>query len=444
MVRISGPQALSVVHKLFRPLSGGECPFEPRRLYLGDILSGKGGEVLDRVMAVYMPAPASYTREDVVEISCHGGGAVANLIVERIMELGVRHAEAGEFTRRAFLNGAMDITMAEAVAELSKVGSPLGASIAAANLKGELSGKLRELKDSAVILRAEVEARIEFEENVGKLDREGTYGKLDELASEIEELLGSYRTYRLLRRGVEVIICGRVNVGKTTLFNRLLGSERGLVDRTAGTTRDWIAEEIEIGGVRVRLVDTAGFGLALRGLDGRAVARSEELLGEAERIVYMLDATGGVCKEDVVRIEENINRGVEQIVVLNKVDIAKDYQKVLAEYSNNIKDGVKIIPISAKSGQGMEEFNSALADMVGISTKEGADRIFVNTRRQYRLLRQIAEDVTSAKGEIKPVERIEVLAYLLTNIQEGFEQLLGERYDEDMLEEIFTNFCIGK
>ena len=444
MVRISGPQALSVVHKLFRPLSGGECPFEPRRLYLGDILSGKGGEVLDRVMAVYMPAPASYTREDVVEISCHGGGAVANLIVERIMELGVRHAEAGEFTRRAFLGGAMDITMAEAVGELSEVESHLGASIAAANLKGELSGKLRELKDRVVILRAEVEARIEFEEDVGKLDREGTYGKLDELASEIEELLGSYRTYRLLRRGVEVIICGRVNVGKTTLFNRLLGSERGLVDRTAGTTRDWIAEEIEIKGVRVRLVDTAGFGLALRGLDGRAVARSEELLGEAERIVYMLDATGGVCKEDVVRIEENINRGVEQIVVLNKVDIAEDYQKVSAEYSNNIKDGVKIIPISAKSGQGMEEFNSALADMVGISTKEGADRIFVNTRRQYRLLKHIAEDVTSAKGEIKPVERIEVLAYLLTNIQEGFEQLLGERYDEDMLEEIFANFCIGK
>lgn len=444
VIRLSGAQSLAMVTKLFRPASGKACAFAPRRLYLGDIVIDEGNKVIDRVMTVYMPAPHSYTREDVVEISCHGGSALARLIMQEMIKLGARPAEPGEFTRRAFLNGAMDITSAEAVAELSEVNTTLGASIAVSNLSGDLSGNLTQLKDRVLNMRAELEASLDFEEEVGEPNWEAIALILSNLVAEINQLLESYQIYRWLKLGLEIIICGKVNVGKTTLFNSLLGMERGLVDSAPGTTRDWLSEEVEIAGLRLRLVDTAGLGLSAGGIDGRAVAQSEKIMGEANWILYVIDVSAELDIQEVERVRENNRRGIKQIIILNKIDLVKDYQKKLVKYGQLLGGNTTVIPTSARNGFGMLEIKKALENLFNLGASQLQDQVFVNTHRQYINIKDIYEELSEAQKELASSPRLEVLAYHLANVQSSLELLLGERYDSALLDEIFKNFCIGK
>lgn len=444
VIRLSGPKSLAMTIELFRLENRKACAFVPRRLYLGDIIIDKGNKVIDRVMAVYMPAPHSYTREDVVEISCHGGSALARLVMQETIKLGARPAEPGEFTRRAFLNGAMDITMAEAVAELSEVNTTLGASIAVSNLCGDLSGKLTQLKDRVLSLRAELEASLDFEEEAGEPNWEAIALTLRNLSAGINQLLESYQIYRWLKLGLEIIICGKVNVGKTTLFNSLLGMERGLVDSAPGTTRDWLSEEVEIAGLRLRLVDTAGLGLSTRGIDGRAVAQSEQIMGEANWILYVVDITAEIDMLEIERVKENNRRGTKQIIILNKIDIVKSYQKKLVKYGQLLGASTTVIPTSAKNGFGIQEVKKALENLFSIGASQFQDQVFVNTHRQYVNIKDISEELSQAEKELANSPRVEVLAYHLANVQSSLELLLGERYDSALLDEIFNDFCIGK
>jgi tRNA modification GTPase len=444
VVRLSGPQSLEMASKLFRPSGGKPCAFVPRRLYLGDIAIEGGSKVIDRVMAVYMQAPHSYTREDVVEISCHGGSALARLIMQELIELGARPAEPGEFTRRAFLNGAMDITMAEAVAELAEVNSALGASIAVANLSGELSDRLIRIKEQVLKMRAELEANLDFEEDVGEPNWGTMVKSLASISAEVKRLLESYEIYRRLKQGLEIIICGKVNVGKTTLFNSLLGMERGLVDSAPGTTRDWLSEEVEIAGLRLRLIDTAGVGLSAGGIDGRAVARSEEIVQRADWRLYVIDVTSPPDIVEIGRVKGNNGRGAKQIIILNKIDVVKNYKPKLRQYARLFGGDFAIIPASAKKGTGLGKIKKALEKLFDLSASRLHDRVFVNTHRQYAGLQNAFGELSRAQEETGGARRVELLAYHLANVQSSIELLLGERYDSALLDEVFRNFCIGK
>jgi len=457
IVRLSGNKALAIADKLFKGRNGiPPSKLHSYTIHYGHIIKNK--EILDEVILSIMRKPKSYTREDVVEINCHGGILPLRRILDAVLECGARLAEPGEFTKRAFLNGRIDLTQAEAVINIVEAKTELALKSAISQLKGAFSKKVKELKDETLEILTLIEARLDFpEEDIDKIKKNEFIKRIKRLVSESEKLLKQSREGEILRDGILVLLIGKANVGKSTLLNRIVGKERAIVTHIPGTTRDIIEEWINIGGIPVKLVDTAGFKKIENIIDKSAREKVEEYVKDANLILFMVDGTKALSKED--REIAKIVKDKNIICLINKVDLLArqparqsssggrfkgGLEKISKKKLKSLINNKKIIEISALKRKGVESVKKFIRGMViegDILT--GESTIMVNARSRESLkdsYNALAKSLDAIKEKLSE----EFIAVDLKESLNSFKKILGETVGDDILDRIFGRFCIGK
>lgn len=441
IVRISGKRALEILRELFRTKSGKRMEkFEERKMYYGVVVD-KFEEPIDEVLAVYMKGPRSFTGEDVVEIHSHGGIVVVRKILREVLKRGARLAEPGEFTMRAFINGKIDLTQAEAINELIEAKSEIEAKIALKQLEGNLSKKIEKLRDGLLELKAYIEAAVDFpEEEVELLEEGKVREKITEISEDIKRLIESYREGKIIREGIKVAIVGRPNVGKSSLLNALLKEERAIVTEIPGTTRDIIEETITLKGVPLRLIDTAGIRETSEKVERIGIERSLEKLKEADVVLFVVDGSKGLTEEDV-KIYEKLKGRRDVIVVINKKDLG------LKVKCSDLKEFERCVEVSAKEESGIERLTEKILDLVMIEPEAvlGKEEPLITSERQKELLEKAKKALERVLKSLD--EGFESPEFLSIDLDEALEKLgmiVGKVTTEDMFDIIFSRFCIGK
>lgn len=423
VIRVSGPTAHGILRLIFKK-SGEVQDLIPRRVDYGKILDGD--ELVDQVLAVSFRSPASYTGDDMVEISCHGGILLAARVLELCLRHGARAAEPGEFTHRAFLNGKMDLTRAEAVMDLIRARTPLALRAAAMQLDGHLGQEIRSLNADLVATIAHLEAWIDFpEEDIDPASGAQLIQKMQHCRTSVDALIATAAHGHLLREGVRVAICGLPNVGKSSLLNRLLGADRAIVSSHAGTTRDTIEESACLDGVLFHLTDTAGLRETTDPIENEGVRRSIKTLDQADLVLHVFDASDSAIP---VPLHEN------EILVANKFDLATD--------PSAIPPGA--LRVSALSGDGLGELVAAMVSRVGADQLTTGPSFAAINARHTALLKQASEALASAIDATTQRRPPELTAIDLRAALDAIGRIVGSTDIEDILGEIFSSFCIGK
>jgi len=426
VVRVSGRSLVPLALALL-----GKVP-AARRAIRAAFLDARGAAI-DDGLALYFPAPHSYTGEEVLELQGHGGPVVMQMLLKRCLELGARLAEPGEFTRRAFLNDKLDLAQAESVADLIEAASDSAARCALRSLRGEFSAAVEALVRQLIELRMLVEATLDFpEEEVDPLDRADAKGRHARLLQAIETALAKSRQGSLLRTGLQVVLAGQPNVGKSSLLNRLAGEELAIVTAIPGTTRDSVRQAIQIDGVPLNIVDTAGLRDTQDEVERLGIARTWSEIGRADVVLLLVDARTGVTKQDL-ELVARIPQGVKRVFVHNKTDLAGTAARL-----EQTQAGASI-HLSAKTGAGMDLLRTELLAVAG--WQPGAEDLFMARERHLVALRRAAEHVAGAGEQFS---RPELFAEELRQAQEQLNSITGEFAADDLLGEIFSRFCIGK
>ena len=415
--------------------------WEHRRLYHGTLVAD-GERVLDEVMVAVMVGPESYTGEDMGEISCHGSMLIVNAILEQLYRCGAHPAEPGEFTKRAFLNGKIDLIQAEAICDLIHARSHLQRRVAQEQLGGSLSNSLGSLADELVSLLATVEASIDFiEEDIEPLDRPSAVRLLERHARELERLLAGSEFSRPFREGFRVAIAGPVNAGKSSLFNRLVGAERAIVTDIPGTTRDLLREPVLIDGLLFLFHDTAGLReRAGDRVEEIGVGKTHETLRDADCVLFVIDGSQPLTKEVIKSAIKLDNE--RSILVVNKNDLTPAVDE--REMTGTFPD-MKRVSVSALTGAGCDALRRRMLDVVGLEkiSRIAAERVILNTRLIH-LLRQASERCRVAGTLIEEGNPLEIVAVELRELLSRYEEATGRRYSEQILDTVFSRFCIGK
>ena len=438
IIRISGPEAERIAKDIFFRNGGKNGHFRSHTLHYGSIRNPKSGAALDEVLLTLMRKPRSYTGEDVVEVHCHGGPFLARQILELILSCGARHAEPGEYTKRAFLNGRMDLAQAEAVLDLIQTRTEKGMRLALEQMHGALSRWVGELREELIDILVQVEAAIDFpEEDIELLQRQALTEKVDGLREKISYLISTYEWGRLYREGAKVCIVGRPNVGKSSLLNALLGKQRVIVTPVPGTTRDVIEEGLNLGGLPMVLWDTAGIRETNDQVERIGVEFSKKHLEEADAALTVLDGSLMLTDED--RHVLGVTKNKKGIIVVNKSDLP---QRIGSE-AVKIVDGKRTVhPVSAKRGDGIEELKFSLQKvLVGIQKEPEIAVTNIRHRASLELAEEGLRKATKALAENMPPE---IVAVDLQEAKEGLEEIVGVVTNDNILERIFSNFCIGK
>lgn len=437
VIRISGPDALGVADRVFQPAGTRSCKpsaAPSHTLHYGHV--HRQGQIIDEVLLAVMRRPRTYTREDVVEISCHGGLLVARLVLQSVLEAGARLAQPGEFTRRAFLNGRLDLTQAEAVADLIAARTERALAAAREQLAGSLSRRLNRLRDDLMLALAHVEAQLDFpEEDIAPDTRDGIRQRLESGRALVSELLRTAEEGRILRHGIRVAIVGRPNVGKSSLLNLLLGQDRAIVSPRPGTTRDTIEETVNIRGLPVILVDTAGVREAQDEIEVEGIRRSHSAVATADLLFHVFDRSEPWTSEDQRLWEEFAPR--RRLLVLNKADLPPRLVLPACDAPH--------VEISCRTGEGLEALKDALENLVwaGRPRGEAAPEALINARHQQILLRArtALDHAVQALHESVPLD---LVAVDLRAATEAVGEIVGQTATEDLLDIIFSRFCIGK
>jgi tRNA modification GTPase len=438
IVRVSGPEAERIAAALFIRAEGKNGRLKSHMLHYGTIRDPKRDKILDQVLLTIMRKPRSYTGEDVVEVHCHGGVFVVHRILGLVLAQGARHAEPGEFTKRAFLNGRLDLAQAEAVLDLIAARTEKGADLALSQIKGELSNWIGDLREQLLDILAQVEAAIDFpEEEIELLERPALVAKIAALREKIIVIIGTYEWGRLFREGAKVCICGRPNVGKSSLFNALLGEERVIVTPIPGTTRDVIEESINLDGLPVVLWDTAGIRDATDAVERIGVNLSREHLEKSEAAVVVLDGSAPLTDEDRIFLSSTTKKMC--LIAINKIDLA---QRVDRDQLRQMVGDIKVETVSATQGHGIQELRKSLRELI-LHTDMEPPFVLTNLRHKSALLcgAQALADAGLALYETQPAE---LVAVALQQARESLEEVVGVIQKEDILELIFGKFCIGK
>jgi tRNA modification GTPase len=439
VVRISGPQALAIADKCFLPI--GKSSWKPSAATSHTIQYGKilrGRKTVDEVLLAVLRAPRTYTCEDTVEITCHGGILPAKLVLDTLLESGARLAEPGEFTRRAFLNGRIDLTQAEAVADLIHSRTELALTAANEQLAGKLSHCVNQLRDDMMNILAHVEAHIDFpDEDIAPDTKEQLLKRLESGAKFMDELLRTANEGQILRRGIRAAIIGRPNVGKSSLLNQLLGRDRAIVSPIPGTTRDTIEETANIRGLPVVFIDTAGLREARDEIEQEGVRRSHESLAKAEFILHVLDASEPLTEADEKFLAEFAAK--KRILVRNKVDLPVKLEK--SEIRNPKSE---IVDVCCLSGQGIETLKDAIKELIWSGEiKAEMLQVMINSRHQDALNRArtaTQRTIDALRGDTT----LELVALDLRIAVNAVGEIVGKTATEDLLDSIFSQFCIGK
>jgi len=440
IIRASGPDAERIGRTLFRPRNAPEA-FRSHRLYHGDILCPSTGRILDEVLVAFLRAPHSFSGEDTLEIHCHGGSLILEEVLQAVLRAGARPAGPGEFTRRAFLNGRIDLTQAEAVQEMISARTARGLDLAIGHLGGGLTRAIGELRASVLDILTLLEAEIDFQEEdeIEAAPREGLLDQLRGITARIEELTASYGEGRIVRDGARVVITGKANVGKSSLFNRLLGEKRAIVTPHAGTTRDFIEESVSIRGIPVRFVDTAGIRESQDPIEKEGIDLVWQQAAAADAVVIVLDGSSPLTAEDRSIVEAN--RGRNLVVAINKCDLTRvlDGSSLPEELSCR-----EILPISAKTGEGLDALRHAVHDAINRSTGEcRSDTVLTNLRHRVALERAHTSLRTAEQG-LSGCLSPEFVAFDLREALGTLGEVTGQTVTEEVLDRIFSTFCIGK
>ena len=426
VVRISGPNLSDLVARL-----GGKAQ-QARFAQFARFRDGSGG-LIDEGLLLYFPAPHSFTGEDVIELQGHGGPVVMQLLLARCVELGARLAEPGEFTRRAFLNGKLDLAQAESVADLIEASTAAAARSAVRSLTGSFSKEVHGLRDRLVDLRMLVEATLDFpDEDVDFLVEARAFERVEAIAGELSAILDRARQGSLLRSGLHVVLVGRPNVGKSSLLNSLAGIDRAIVTDIAGTTRDALRETIQIEGIPLHITDTAGLRETSDEVEKIGIARTWQEIERADVIVRLVDVRAGLTDADA-EIDARLPAGVERITVFNKVDLLeRQPERVEA-------DGGVSLYLSAKAGQGVDLLRAELLRVAGWH-RHGEDLILARERHLIAL----REALACVQAALLNRHALELMAEELRLAQDAVNEITGEFTPDDLLGVIFSRFCIGK
>ena len=437
IIRLSGERAVPVGDAVFHPPSGNAetlANANSHTIHYGHIV--RDGQRIDEVMVSVMRAPATFTREDIVEINCHGGMQSTKAVLDTVLGAGARLALPGEFTKRAFLHGRIDLTQAEAVADLIHARTDLALNAANEQLAGKLSQRINQLRDDTMHVLAHVEAHIDFpDEDIEPDTMDDLIQRLESAEAFIDQLLATANNGQLIRRGIRVAIVGRPNAGKSSLLNQLLGHERAIVSDIAGTTRDTISEEAQIRGIPVVFVDTAGLQETDDVVEQEGVRRSRASLGQADIVLHVLDASEPLTPDDQERLAELAD--LNCIVVLNKNDLP-------AQLGKADMHGNQAIPVSCVSGDGVEALKDAIRASVwdGEITSEMLE-VMVNSRHQEALNRA-KTSLQASLGQLRSGAVLDLAAVDLRIATNAIGEIVGKTTTEDLLDSIFSTFCIGK
>lgn len=440
IVRASGPGALACALSLFRRPPAASPPFpEPRKAHWGWVVRPGSEERLDDCLLTWFRAPHSFTGEDVVELACHGSGLVLALVLGGLVAAGARLAEPGEFTRRAFLNERLDLTAAEAVIDVIRARTEAALRVAAGQLGGRLSREIAARRRDLIGLLAEIEAAIDFPDDVEPPPDEEVAARARTVRARVEALLRTADAGRLYREGAAVVLAGRPNVGKSSLLNALLGEARALVTAVPGTTRDVIEESLNLRGIPVRAIDTAGLRETDDPVEAMGVARTRDQLRAADVVVWVVDAAEGWSAADSLLAPEL--DACRVVVAANKADLGSSLPAGTVEAA--LGRGVPVVPVSALTGEGLEVLEAALAEVL-LAGECAPESVWVsNVRHQARLRRAAAALV---RAETAAAEGFDQAAITLDLRQaaEALGEITGETVTEETITEIFARFCVGK
>ena len=433
MVRLAGPDARNVVMPMLR-LSAGKIELEPQHAHYGELIDPDSGECFDEVVVTYFAKPRSYTTDDIVEISCHGSPVLLARVVELALAKGVRMADPGEFTMRSFLNGRIDLTQAEAVRDLIESQTLYQAKVAAQQLGGSVSRRIQPIKQQLVNLIAVLEAGIDFaDDDVSVLPAEQALARIAEVREPLSKLQEGFAFGKVVHQGLTLAIVGRPNVGKSSLFNRLVERDRAIVTAIPGTTRDLVTETVSLGGIPVHLVDTAGIRESLDEAERFGIQKSREAMADADLVLVIVDAHADIDELDQQLISEAAERSA--ILVENKIDLGRH------SATNGWK--LPIVRTSATTGEGIAELREQILRMVsGESGREESG--FLTNLRQHQLVTDALAGLASAENAIRLRIPHEMVLMDLYNALRPLDEITGATTADDILNLIFSTFCIGK
>lgn len=435
IVRMSGAESLNILKKVFAPKNDSE--FRPYTVKFGNIINDEGN-VLDQVLVSFFKAPKTYTGEDICEINCHGGLIVTKQVLELLLKNGAVLAEPGEFTKRAFLNGKIDLTQAEAVIDLINSKSLKENAVSVKQLEGFLGNKINEIKTEILDLLVDIEANIDYPEyDVEEVRREKISAVLNDAISKIQKLEKSFESGKILREGVSTAIIGKPNVGKSSLLNALLRENRAIVTEIAGTTRDTIEEYITVRGIPLKLIDTAGIRETEDLVESIGIEKSKKAIEEAELILLLLDATVDLSDED--RSLLNSIKGKNYLILVNKIDSGNKISK------ENFADEMdKVIEISVKNGTGLDLLEDTIEEKFNLAQIDTDDDVMITNERHQQLISMAEKGLKHAVESVNngiPVDMISI------DIQEAIQNLgeiTGEAVSDEVIAGIFSKFCLGK
>jgi tRNA modification GTPase len=446
IVRLSGERAIEIASQLVRP---AKLPPEVQRSALGKFIDPQTDKVLDEVVVTFYRHPHSYTGEDVAEISCHGSPVILRHLVECCLERGARAAEPGEFAMRAFLNGRIDLTQAEAVRDLVESRTLYQARVAATQLGGSLSARLEPHKQALLDLIARMEAGIDFaDDDVEVMNWTDLLSQLDAVRADIEKLVGGYSFGRIVRDGLSLSVVGRPNVGKSSLFNRLLNMDRAIVTEIPGTTRDLVTESASINGIPLHLVDTAGIRTTIDTVEKIGVERTHQAMSDSDLRLLVVDASQDWNPEDS-ELLHNTRRMGSMLLVANKADLPERTSRSAIEQAIAVEDGeapgtVEIVLTSALTGQGIEELRDKILQAAGAGNNPGSEGELVTNLRHQQLLQDSLQALSRCRQAAAERMHHEMLLLDLYDALRPLDTLTGSTDVEDILGLIFSSFCIGK
>ncbi|WP_273328047.1 tRNA uridine-5-carboxymethylaminomethyl(34) synthesis GTPase MnmE [Vallitalea guaymasensis] len=441
IIRISGEDAIIIADKLFVSKKNKKLiEQKTHTIHYGNIIDPESNEIIDEVLVSVMKEPNTYTKENIIEINCHGGVIVMQKILHLVLSNGARLAEPGEFTKRAFLNGRMDLSSAEAVIDIINAKTELSLESSVNQLKGNIYREIKNIRSKLIELIAHIEASIDYPEyDYEELGEDMVLNNLDGIKEKVSKLLNSADDGKIIREGIKTVIVGKPNVGKSSLMNALLNEDRAIVTDVAGTTRDVLEEYMNIKGIPLRIIDTAGIRETEDIVEKIGVNKSEELVQEADLVIMMLDASSDLTEED--RYIFNLIKNKKTIVLLNKIDLPV---RITEEFVNEEVKNTKIISTSLKDNKGLDDIEKAIKDMFLIGDINFNDNLYITNIRHKVSLENAIDSLNSVKESIEMGMPEDCWSIDLKNSYDYLGEITGDSVNDDIIHQIFSQFCLGK
>lgn len=439
IVRVSGDDAVAAVNKIYKGRKS-LLEVESHTIHYGYIIEKNSEQVIDEVMVSVLKAPRTFTREDIVEINCHGGLVSVNRVLQQVLQSGVRLAEPGEFTKRAFLNGRIDLSQAEGVIDLIRAKTDKAMNVAIGQVEGRLSKKVQKLRQALLETVAHVEVNIDYPEyDAEEMTANLLLEKAQYVKGEIEKILNTAQQGKILREGLSTVIIGRPNVGKSSLLNSLVHEAKAIVTDIPGTTRDVIEEYVNVRGVPLRLLDTAGIRETEDIVEKIGVERSRKVVKEAELVLLVLNYGEVITKEDEGLFE--IIENMDAIIIINKTDIAR---KIDIEKVKELAKGRPIVTTSLIEDEGIDELEDAISKLFFQGNIEGGDLTYVSNSRHIGLLHQALGTIDEAIMALHSAVPIDMVQIDITRTWELLGEINGDTVSESLIDQLFSQFCLGK